>query len=72
MLFSTTSLITLLASTSLASATFTRGNKFSWGCDQDTKNHAPAPVKNDCSGKGSFFTSFGGKAVCCSDKTRGK
>jgi hypothetical protein len=70
MLISSTSLITLLASCSLASATFSHGKKFSWGCDQKQKDHAPQPVRNDCSGKGSFFTSFGGKAVCCSDKTR--
>lgn len=62
-------LLVLLVSGSLTGATSLK-QKYSWSADRETQDRAPWDVKNDCSGRGSFFTSLGGKAVCCSDKVR--
>lgn len=69
MLFTQSAILTILASLSFASATGLHV-KFSFGADKDCKDRAPPDVRNDCSGKGSFISSLGGKPFCCSDKTR--
>ena len=68
MLVTKTALAILFALPSLTSATGLRWAN--WGCSSSIRDRAPQTEKSSCSGFGSFFTEFGGKAICCSDKTR--
>ena len=71
-MLSTTAFTLLLSLSTLlvpeASATYL--GRTNWGCSNSLRVKAPQVEKDFCSGPGSFFTEFLGKAICCSDKTR--
>jgi len=71
-MFSPAALTLLLSLSSLvipeASATYLASTN--WGVSSSLRFSAPQVEKDSCSGPGSFFTEFLGKAICCSDKTR--